>query len=137
MIIRRILREERKRRHDPTDVAEPDHPRGPDGASKVAFEVHNVPAERRGEGSEQAHGDEEDACVLGSDVVVDVQEDTDSREGDEEGDEGEGEAVAGAGGGEGYDQGEGVSGCEGGNGVELGFDGGVLEAFDDGGEEVG
>ena len=137
MIARGIGREERKGRHHAARIAEANHPRRADAALGVAVQVHDVPAHDDGPGGEGAHGDEAQAGVLGREGVAHVHQDGEA--GDEEpGAEcDEGEAEARSVGQVGRDQAEGQGGGDGGDGVELGFDGGVSERFDDRRGEVG
>ena len=71
------------------------------------------------------------------DVLVHVDEGTSAREGDGEGEERETERMASLRCGEAIQDREEPGGCEGRDAMELSLDGGVVETFDDTGEEVG
>ena len=70
MILWCVFLQERKRRHDPADVAEADHPGATDAPLHVTIKVHDVPTYDNGTGGKRAHGNEADAGVFGVKVVM-------------------------------------------------------------------
>lgn len=135
-IIRPVASFKTKCRGDTAQVPEPKHPCCTDAALEVAAQVHGVPHDPQRQSTEDAESDEESAGVFGVDVGVDAEEDGGADDSDGEGEEDEAEAVPQTRGHEG--DADGVEPCdsEGWYRVQLRLDGRILEAFNDGGEEV-
>lgn len=76
-VVRRVLLQERERRHDTARVAKADHPGRADTALHVALQVHQVPAHDTGASAQRPHRDEADARVFGREVLPAVDADQD------------------------------------------------------------
>lgn len=69
MVVRRVLLQERKRRHESREAAEADHPRRPEATLYVALEVHHVPAHGMAADADRSHGRETYRRILGGKVL--------------------------------------------------------------------
>lgn len=103
----------------------------------VAAQVHVEPAHNDGHGRVGAHADEEQRGVLHGQVVVDVDEDAEARNGNGNARHDEQEAVLGPVRGDGHNHGEPKGHSPRRDRPQLGGDGVVLVALDDGGCKVG
>jgi len=112
-------------------------PGTPDGPPVVPAQVHVVPAHDDGHGRVRAHADEEQRRVLHGQVVVHIDEDAKARDGDADGAHDEPEPVLGPVRRDGDHHGEAKGHGPGRDGPQLGGDGVVLVALDDGGRKVG
>lgn len=136
MVQRRITSHKTPSRNDTPNVSKTDNPSTAKSSVKITIEIHDIPTDGDGQCRKSSHSDKNNSSILHWNIIVYVEENTNTCDGYEEWKNDKGGAMAQAVGEEGYYEGEDVGSCERGSAMHLCANSSIVISFDDRRKEI-